>query len=123
MGGQATVAPEALARLQDDEVLVFDWVHVAFCCAGAGEVSLHAVPFRRVSRSSAYLPLTSDPPGLVYAHRAAYPHLASRTTSIGVRGRRLRTFTSDLPQDFGLRSILGRADPGSPPQTGMRGAS
>ena len=111
MVGQATVTLEAVARLRPDEVLVFDWVHIAFCCAGAGEVSLHAVPARRVTGSQRYLPLTSDPPGLVYAHRAAYPHLAGRSTSVGVHGRHVRRFTSDLPVDFGLRCILGLAEP------------
>jgi hypothetical protein len=110
MSGQATVTIEAVARLRPDEVLVFDWIHIAFCCAGAGEVSLHAVPARRITGSSRYLPLRSDPPDLVYAHRAAFPHLAGRTTRIGVAGRRLRRFTSDLPHDFGLRCILGRTE-------------
>jgi len=111
MVGQATVTLEAVARLRPDEVLVFDWVHIAFCCAGAGEVSLHALPARRVTDSQKYLPLTSEPPGLVYAHRAAYPHLAARSTSVGVQGRHVRRFTSDLPDDFGLRCILGLAEP------------
>jgi hypothetical protein len=115
MVGQATVALDAVARLRPDEVLVFDWVHIAFCCAAAGEVSLHALPVRRVTGSPRYLPLTSDPPGVVYAHRAAYPHLAARKTSVGVEGRRVRRFTSDLPDDFGLRCILGWADPAPHP--------
>src|SRR5215204_5338876 len=88
MVGQVTVAPEAMARLRSDEVLVFDWVHIAICCAGAGEVSLHSVPARRVAGSSAYVSMPSDPPGRVYAHRIAYPHLAGRDTLVGVRGRR-----------------------------------
>jgi hypothetical protein len=113
MVGQVTVTPEAMARLRSDEVLVFDWVHIAICCAGAGEVSLHSVPAQRVAGSSAYVSMRSDPPSRVYAHRTAYPHLAGRHTLVGVRGRRLRRFTADLPDDFGLRSIFGRADDAS----------
>jgi hypothetical protein len=48
-----------------------------------------------------------NPP--VYAARAIFPHLAGR--EIRINARRvlgIRFFTTDLPQDFGLRSIFGR---------------
>jgi hypothetical protein len=89
MVGQATVTLEAVARLRPDEGLVFDWVHIAFCCSGAREVSIHAVPARRIPGSSKNLLLPSDPADLVDAHRAAVPHVGARTTELGVDGRRI----------------------------------
>jgi hypothetical protein len=48
-----------------------------------------------------------DPP--VYAARAIYSHVAGWEIRIDVRkGLGVRSFTSDLPRDFGLRSIFGR---------------
>ncbi|MDQ3925771.1 MAG: hypothetical protein M3272_02105 [Actinomycetota bacterium] len=48
-----------------------------------------------------------DPP--VYAARAIFPHVAGREIRINARKvLGIRFFTTDLPQDFGLRSIFGR---------------
>jgi hypothetical protein len=90
---------------------VFDWHRVAICCAAAGEVSLRSAPRTRLEASSHYRPLSDAPP--VFAHRLAYPHLASRDLGIDVRRvLGMRRFTSDLPSDFGLRASLGRLPSG-----------
>ena len=91
--------------------MVFDWHHVAICCAAAGEVSLYRAPRDRLAASSEYRVLSDSPP--VYAHRMAYPHLARR--DVGIDTRRVlgvRRFTSNLPSDFGLRASLGRLPSG-----------
>jgi hypothetical protein len=95
----------AREELREGEALVVDWHRVAICCAAAGEVSLHASPRARVERSAAFRRVAAD----VYVHRQALPHLSGRTVEIDCRRRLgLRRFVSDLPQDFGLRSCLGR---------------
>jgi hypothetical protein len=111
-----TVDERAVRELRPDEVLVFDWHHVAICCAGAGEISLRAVPGGAVAGSSTYRRLPATPSGdgaaAVYAHRQAYPHLARRDVTVDCRRRLgLRWFRSDLPADFGLRASLGRLPP------------
>ena len=51
---------------------------------------------------------TDDSP-IVYAARAIFPHLAGQQIEIDARKVcGLRLFTTDLPKDFGLRSIFGR---------------
>ena len=90
---------------------MFDWHRVAICCAVAGEVSLRRAPCAKLEGSRDYRPLHDAPP--VFAHRMAYPHLARR--DIGIDTRRVlgvRRFTSNLPQDFGLRASLGRLPSG-----------
>ncbi len=45
----------------------------------------------------------------VYAARAIAPHLAGRRITLDARKLfGVRFFASDLPKDFGLRSIFGR---------------
>ena len=45
----------------------------------------------------------------VYAARAIFPHVAGREIEVDARKvLGIRSFTSDLPKDFGLRSIFGR---------------
>lgn len=123
-----TVGERAARELRSDEVLVFDWHHVAICCAGAGEISLRAIPGRAIADSSTYrlLPTTDGdadcPP--VYAHRQAFPHLASRNVTVDCRRRMgLRQFRSDLPADFGLRACLGRLPPQPTSPTPRRSSS
>ena len=102
------------AMLGTGSVLVFDWHAVAMCCAAAGEVTLRAQPRRTLS--ARYRPLPSEPPGLAYAARAAYPHLVRR--EVRVDGRRrfgFPSYSSDLPGDFGLRVSLGRDVPAPDP--------
>ena len=101
---------QARAELKGDEALVFEWHRVAICCAVAGEVSLWPSPRERVETSRWYRPLPSDEGTRVYAHRMAVPHLARREVTIDCRRTLgVRRFRSDLPPDFGLRSVLGRA--------------
>jgi hypothetical protein len=103
------VTQQATDSLRPGEVLVFDWHRIAICCAAAGEVSLRVGSRERIGASDAFHPLTSAPAAVVYAHRLAVPHLASRDITIDCRTRLgLRRFRSDLPQDFGLRAALGR---------------
>ena len=106
------LTPQARTELREDEILVFDWHRVAICCACAGEVSLRRAPRHTAEDSRSLVPLPSDPGTRVYAHRMAVPHLARRDVTIDC-GRMLgvRRFRSDLPPDFGLRAVLGRADP------------
>jgi hypothetical protein len=103
------LTPLARTELKGDEALVFDWHRVAICCAVAGEVSLRRASRDQVESSGSYRPLPSN--GRVYAHRMALPHLARRDVTIDCRRTLgLRRFRSDLPPDFGLRSVLGRAE-------------
>ena len=83
------LTPQARSEIRGDEALVFDWHRVAICCACAGEVSLR----------------------LATRDRMAVPHLARRDVTIDCRRTLgVRRFRSDLPPDFGLRSVLGRAE-------------
>jgi hypothetical protein len=87
--------------------VVLDWHRIAICCAIAGDVSLHVAPRRRIASSSAFRPADTDP--RVYVHRMAAPHLAGRDVVVDCRRRLgMRRFTSNLPDDFGLRAVLGR---------------
>jgi hypothetical protein len=101
---------QARTELHEDEALVFDWHRLAICCAVAGEVSLRSSPRRRVEDSRWFRQLPSDRGTHVYAHRMAVPHLARRDVTIDCRRTLgMRRFRSDLPSDFGLRAVLGRA--------------
>ena len=105
------LTPHARNELHEDEALVFDWHRVAICCACAGEVSLRRAPRHTVEDSAWYRPLPSEEGTRVYAHRMAVPHLARRDVTIDCRRTLgMRRFRSDLPPDFGLRSVLGRAE-------------
>jgi hypothetical protein len=104
------LTPQARTELRDDEALVFDWHRVAICCACAGEVSLRRAPRHTVEDSRSLVPLPSDRGTRVYAHRMAVPHLARREVTIDCRRTLgVRRFRSDLPPDFGLRAVFGRA--------------
>jgi hypothetical protein len=106
------LTPQARTELHEDEALVFDWHRVAICCAVAGEVSLRRAQRHRVEASRSFRPLPSDSGARVYAHRMAVPHLARRDVTIDCRRTLgVRRFRSDLPPDFGLRAVLGRAEP------------
>ena len=103
---------QARTELKGDEALVFDWHRVAICCAVAGEVSLRRTPRESVEDRGAFRPLPSDRGARVYAHRMAVPHLARRDVTIDCRRTLgVRRFRSDLPPDFGLRAVFGRAEP------------
>jgi hypothetical protein len=106
------LTPHARMELREDEALVFDWHRVAICCAVAGEVSLRRAPRGSVEDRASYRPLPSDRGTRVYAHRMAVPHLARREVTIDCRRTLgVRRFRSDLPPDFGLRAVFGRAEP------------
>jgi hypothetical protein len=91
-------------------VLVFDWVRLAMCCAVAGEVSLRCTTGREAQGSPAFVRLrTEDDGSLVFAHRRAYPMLVGRRIEIDCRRRLgVRSFSSSLPPDLGLRASFGR---------------
>jgi hypothetical protein len=106
------LTPQARTELREDEALVFDWHRVAICCACAGEVSLRRAPRRTVEDSRSLVSLPSGRGTRVYAHRMAVPHLARRDVTIDCRRTLgMRRFRSDLPPDFGLRAVFGRAEP------------
>jgi hypothetical protein len=93
--------------LRPGEALVLDWHRMAVCCAGAGEVSLYAMKEEGARGRKGLVRLKGDLP--IYAARTIFPHLAGR--EIEIDGRKtlgLRRFTTDLPGDFGLRSVMGR---------------
>jgi hypothetical protein len=106
------LTPQARTELTEADALVFDWHRVAICCAVAGEVSLRRAPRDTVEDNPAFRTLPSDRGTRVYAHRMAVPHLARRDVTIDCRRTLgLRRFRSDLPPDFGLRAVFGRAEP------------
>jgi hypothetical protein len=103
------VSGRAQAELRPGEALVFDWTSLAFCCAAAGEISLRPTTLQEAQRSSAYVPLWSGDGRLVVAHRRAYPLLVGRDIEIDCRRRLgIRSFSSSLPPDLGLRTSFGR---------------
>jgi hypothetical protein len=105
------LTPQARTELRSDEALVFDWHRVAICCAVAGEVSLRRAPRHAVEDNGSYRLLPSEQGTRVYAHRMAVPHLARRDVTVDCRRTLgVRRFRSDLPPDFGLRAVLGRAE-------------
>jgi hypothetical protein len=99
----------ARAELRAGEVLVFDWTSLAMCCAVAGEVSLRRTTLREAQHSSVFLPLQSEIGPVVFAHRRAYPMLVGRVIEVDCRRRLgVRSFSSSLPPDLGLRTSFGR---------------
>jgi hypothetical protein len=109
-GAETLVSLTARARqeLRSGEALVFDWVPLSFCCAVAGEVSLRLTTHREADNPRRFVPLVRDPAVPVYVHRHAYPHLAGRRIEINCRRiLRIRHFTSNLPNDLGLRASMG----------------
>jgi hypothetical protein len=107
------VSGRARAELRAGETLVFDWTSLGFCCAAAGEISLRPTPLLKGRRSPAYVPLrTGDGPS-VFAHRRAYPMLVGRDIQVDCRRRLgVRSFSSSLPPDLGLRTSFGRESGG-----------
>ena len=98
--------------LRPDEVLVFEWHRLAVCCAGAGETSLSVMKEKTARKRKGLVrlrPNDADEEPPVYAARAIFPHVAGWEIKIDARKVfGVRFFTSDLPRDFGLRSIFGR---------------
>lgn len=109
------LTPEARRLLRPGEALVFDWHRVSFCCAGAGETSLYAMKEAAAKGRKSLVRLKSEAP--VYAARPVLPHLSGRVTIDGRKTLGVRRFTSDLPDDLGLRAAFGRLpDPESAPR-------
>lgn len=101
------LTPAAQAALRPDEVVLIEWHVLALCCAAAGEVSVRAVPRARLGRR--HRSMDAQPPGSVLAHERAFVHLAHLDVTVDCRTRLgMRSFTTDLPADFGLRASLGR---------------
>jgi len=106
------VSVRARAELRPSEALVFDTTRLALCCAVAGEVSLGRTTTRRAQHPP-FVPLRTEDGGpLVVAHRRVYPLLVGRRIEIDCRRRLgVRSFSSSLPPDLGLRASFGRAGP------------
>ena len=107
------LTPSARELLRPDEVLVFEWHRLAVCCAGAGETSLSVMKEKPARKRKGLVRLKTndaeDNPPPVNAARAIFPHVAGWEIRIDARKvLGIRFFTTDLPQDFGLRSIFGR---------------
>ncbi len=101
------LTPRARELLRPDEVLIFEWYRLAICCAGAGETSISVMKETSARKRRGLVRLESEAP--VYAARAIAPHLAGRGITLDARKLfGIRSFSSDLPGDFGLRSIFGR---------------
>ena len=105
-GFDVRLTPQARQLLRTDEALVVDWHRMAICCAGAGEMSLYAMEEEKARVRKGLVPLKGEDP--IYAARAIFPHLAGREVIIDARRTfGVRRFTSNLPGDFGLRSVMG----------------
>ena len=104
---KVSLTPAARGMLRPGEALVFDWHRLAVCCAGAGESSLYVMKEEGARKRKGLVRLKGEDP--VYAARAIFPHLAGREIRLDAcRVLGFRRFTSDLPGDFGLRSVMGR---------------
>jgi len=102
-----SLTPAARELLKPGEALVLDWLRLAVCCAGAGEVSLYATKEESARKRKGLVRLKGEDP--VYAARAIFPHLAGREVRLDARKTLgVRRFTSNLPGDFGLRAVMGR---------------
>jgi hypothetical protein len=103
----------AQAELRAGEALVFDWTSLAFCCAAAGGISLRPTTLLKAQRSPAYVPLQTGGGPSVFAHRRAYPMLVGHDIQVDCRRRLgVRSFSSSLPPDLGLRTSFGRESGG-----------
>ena len=111
IGCAVRLTPAAVDELRQDEALVFDWHTIAICCAAAGDLSLRRTTTTEIERSHSFVKMPGPDHGApIYAHRRAYPHLAEQSITVDCRRSfGMRRFTSDLPTDFGLRSVFDRA--------------
>jgi hypothetical protein len=106
-GFDVHLTPAARELLRPDEGLVLDWHRMAICCAGAGEMSLYPMKEEKARRRKGLVRLKGEAP--IYAARAIFPHLAGREVVVDARKTLgMRRFVSDLPDDFGLRAVMGR---------------
>jgi hypothetical protein len=101
------LTPQARQLLRPEEALVLDWHRMAICCAGAGEMSLYAMEEEKARGRKGLVRLKGEAP--IYAARVIFPHLAGHQVTVDARRTfGIRRFTSNLPGDFGLRTIMGR---------------
>jgi hypothetical protein len=101
------LTPQARQLLRAGEALVFDWHRMAICCAGAGEMSLYAMREEKARGRKGLVHLKGEDP--IYAARTIFPHLAGGEVIVDARRPLgVRRFTSNLPDDFGLRATMGR---------------
>ena len=101
-----SLTSRAKELLRPGEVLVFDWHRLAVCCAGAGETSLSVMKEESARKRTDLVRLDAE--ATIYAAWAIAPHLAGRKITLDARKLfGVRSFTSDLPKDFGLRAIFG----------------
>jgi hypothetical protein len=114
-GFKVHLTPAARELLRPGEALVLEWHRLAICCAGAGETSLSVAKEETVRKRKGLVQVKNDNGSLatdkppVYAAQTILPHLLG--WEIEVDARRvfgIRHFSSDLPRDFGLRSVFGR---------------
>lgn len=104
---EVSLTPAAQELLLPGEALIIDWHRLAVCCAGAGESSLYAMKEEGARKRRGLVRIKGEDP--VYAARAIFPHLAGREVKLDARKvLGFRRFTSNLPGDFGLRSVMGR---------------
>jgi len=98
---------QARRSLRADEAIILDWHRMAICCAGAGELSLYAMKEEKARERKGLVRLKGEDP--IYAARAIFPHLAGGEVIVDARKfLGIRSFTSNLPGDFGVRAIMGR---------------
>ena len=96
------------SRLKDSAKLSH-WTGLAFYCTVAAESSLRPTTLQQGQRSSLYVPLSSRDGPWVFAHRRIYPMLVGRDIEVDCRRRLgIRSFSSSLPPDLGLRTSFGR---------------
>jgi hypothetical protein len=106
------MTPEARRMLRPGEALVLDWHRLAICCAGAGEASLYAASEESLRKRKGLVRLKGEDP--IFAARAIFPHLAGRAVRLDARKTLgVRSFSSNLPKDFGLRAAMGRLPEGT----------
>jgi hypothetical protein len=100
---------EAVRELRPHETIVFDWVRVAMCCGAAGEIAMRRSTTREVARAGTFVALDRANALPVFAHRRALSMLEGQDIVIDCRKRLgMRSFTNNLPPDFGLRAVFGR---------------
>jgi hypothetical protein len=105
-GFDVRLTPQAQQLLRTDEGLVVEWHRMAICCAWAGEMSLYAMEEEKARGRKGLVRLKGEDP--IYAARAIFPHLAGCEVIIDARRTfGIRRFNSNLPGDFGLRSVMG----------------
>jgi hypothetical protein len=85
--------------------------------------SLRPTTLLKAQRSPAYVPLRTGDGPEVFAHRRAYPMLVGRDIEVDCRRHLgVRSFSSSLPPDLGLRTSFGRESGGDRRESSASGA-